>query len=411
MNTRPAPSPTRRPRRRLRPLVVGGALAVLVALSGCGGDGADPVALAQAEVSAKEESLLDAQAAAAAAEETFCTASSGYITALDRYGDVLNVTTVTVGDVRDAGADLKEPKAETVAAAGDVTSTREEVATAQEELAQAQSALAAAEASAAGEPAPESTVSPPASPEAILPTATVARVQQADADFAETAADITDGTPLRQAAEQFNAAAVALEMAWLAVFAESGCLAEAQQEQAALAVRDYTVALQADLATAGYFDGTADGVYGPETVAAVQALQAANDLPQTGTVDKATEAALREGVAAADGSDAQEAMASTAALQQTLALAGYWDGPVDGQWSDELTEALQELQTDLGVEPTGTVDAATVAAFQEVLATVGPNPPASATPSTTPTPEPTASDAALVGEAPPSVTALTGSAT
>ncbi len=400
MTSRPAPRATRHPRQRLRPpLVIAGGLALLIALSGCGGDGVDPVALAQADVTAKEKTLTDAQAAAAAAEKTFCTASSGYITALDRYGDVLNATTVTVGDVRDAGADLKEPKAETVAAAEDVTSTRDEVAAAEEELAKAQSALAAAEASAAGEPAPDTTVSPPDPPEAIVPAATVARVQQADADFTETAADITDGTPLREAAEQFNAAAVALEMSWLAVFAESGCLTDAQQEQAALAVRDYTVALQEDLATAGYFEGEPDGVYGPQTVAAVQALQAANDLPQTGTVDKATEAALREEVAAADGSSAEEEMASTAALQQTLALAGYWDGPIDGQWTDELTDALQELQNDLGVEPTGEVDAATIAAFQEVLSTVGPTAAASATP--TPTPEPTDSDEAPVGESPP----------
>ena len=60
--------------------------------------------------------------------------------------------------------------------------------------------------------------------------------------------------------------------------------------------------------------------------------------------------------------------AATAALQQTLALAGYWDGPVDGLWTDELTAAVGALQTDLGVPVTGTVDAATVAAFQAALA-------------------------------------------
>ena len=61
-------------------------------------------------------------------------------------------------------------------------------------------------------------------------------------------------------------------------------------------------------------------------------------------------------------------LASTAALQQTLKLAGYWDGPVDGQWSDALTAAVGAAQTDLGVPVTGTVDAATVAAFQSALA-------------------------------------------
>ena len=52
-------------------------------------------------------------------------------------------------------------------------------------------------------------------------------------------------------------------------------------------------------------------------------------------------------------------MASTAAVQQTLKLAGYWDGPVDGEWTPALTEALKEFQTALGVKPSGEVDAAT----------------------------------------------------
>ena len=153
-------------------------------------------------------------------------------------------------------------------------------------------------------------------------------------------------------------------------------------------MRDYTLALQQDLADAGYYEGKVDGVYGPETVAAVEALQEATGLPQTGTMDKATEAALRSELAAAGGAAATEAVASTAALQQTLKLAGYWDGPVDGQWSDELTEALETLQEDLGVEPTGTVDAATIAAFQEALATAQQTPTPSPSPeSATPSPE------------------------
>ena len=161
-------------------------------------------------------------------------------------------------------------------------------------------------------------------------------------------------------------------------------------------MHDYTAALQQDLADAGYFDGKVDGVYGPETVDAVAALQKANGLPQTGTMDKATEAALRAELEAAGGAAAEEAMASTAALQQTLTLAGYWDGPVDGQWTDELTDALEELQTDLGVKPTGEVDAATIAAFEEALAT------AQATPSPSPSsaaPTPPAAEPSPAGSA------------
>ena len=224
------------------------------------------------------------------------------------------------------------------------------------------------------------------SPEPAADPATVARVEQAESEFAAAQAGITDRTPLVQAGEQFNSAAVALQMAWLQLFAEVGCLTDAQQEQASDAVREYTAALQQDLADAGYYDGEVDGVYGPETVAAVEALQKANGLPQTGTMDKATEAALGAELEAAGGAAAQEEMASTAALQQTLKLAGYWDGPVDGQWSDELTAALKELQADLGVEPTGEVDAATITAFEEALATAQ-------APTPSPTPSPTRSPA------------------
>jgi peptidoglycan hydrolase-like protein with peptidoglycan-binding domain len=359
--------------------MVGG---LLVAVSGCSSDPQESaVTVAQAKVTSAEKALADAEATATAAAAEFCSASSTYITALDRYGDVLNQTAPTVGDVKDAGADLTKPRTDTVDAGEAAVSAREAVATAEQDLADAQAALAAAEAAAAGEEPPETEASDDPSQAPADPPATVARVQQAEADFAAAQAGITDTTPLVQAAEQFNAAAVALEMAWLQLFADVGCLSDAQQEQAADAVQQYTSALQQDLADAGYFEGEVDGVYGPETVDAVQALQKANGLPQTGTMDKATEAALRAELEAAGGAAAQEAMASTAAVQQTLKLAGYWDGPVDGQWTDELTDALEEFQTDLGVKPTGTVDAATIAAFNEALAT------AQATPSPTPTAE------------------------
>ena len=214
-------------------------------------------------------------------------------------------------------------------------------------------------------------------------------MQEAETELAAAQAGITDKTPLAQAAEQFNAAAVALEMAWLQLIGDSGCLTDAQQDTAAKAVSSYTKTLQQALADAGYYDAKVDGIYGPKTVAAVEALQKANGLPQTGTLDKATEKALRSELAAKGGAAAQEDTASTAAVQQTLKLAGYWDGPVDGVWTDELTVALEKLQKDLGVKVTGTVDAATIAALEKAIAEAGEAP--SATPSTSPSPSPTAS--------------------
>jgi peptidoglycan hydrolase-like protein with peptidoglycan-binding domain len=208
---------------------------------------------------------------------------------------------------------------------------------------------------------------------------TVNRVKQADADFTTAQQGITDQTPLKQASQQFNAAAVALEMSWLRLFAEAGCLTDEQQKQAETAVRTYTSTLQKSLADAGYYQGPIDGVYGPATVDAVSALQRAHGLPVTGTVDKATDAALQADLQAKGGAAAQQATASTAAVQQTLKLAGYWTGPVDGTWTPALTEALKNFQVALGVPPTGTVDAATIAALQKAIADAKqPAPPSTA---------------------------------
>ena len=219
------------------------------------------------------------------------------------------------------------------------------------------------------------------------------RVKQADTEFTAAQEGISAQTPLRQAAQQFNAAAVALEMSWLALFADAGCLTVEAEKSAQKAVHDYTAALQQSLSDTGYFSGTVDGVYGPSTVDAVQALQKAHGLPVTGTVDKATQEALQSDLQAKGGAAAQEELTSTAAVQQTLRLAGFWDGPVDGRWTPALTEALKDFQTELDVPATGTVDAATVAALEKAIAqarqpTPSPSRPGSAT---TTTPKPTAS--------------------
>ena len=76
----------------------------------------------------------------------------------------------------------------------------------------------------------------------------------------------------------------------------------------------------------------------------------------------------------------RRALVATTAVQQTLKLAGFWDGPVDGEWTPELTEALEAFQTELGVKPTGTVDAATIAALEKAIAEAQEEPSESATP-------------------------------
>jgi peptidoglycan hydrolase-like protein with peptidoglycan-binding domain len=343
-----------------------------LALAGCGGgDGNARATVAENRVENKQQALDDANTELTKKVDEFCRSTASYITALDRYGDVLTTTAPTVGDVTEAGADLAEPRSDVLTGAEQVRDAKEAVATAEKELAEAKAALSSASPSGSSAPAPSAT--PPVS------AATVDRVKQADADFATAQQGVTAQSPLQDASEQFNAAAVALEMAWLRLFDEAGCLPEDKQEQARQAARDYTLALQKSLAGADYYQGEIDGVYGPTTVDAVSALQEKHGLPVTGTVDKATDAALQAELAAKGGAQAQQATASTAAVQQTLKLAGHWPGPVDGTWTPALTEALKAFQTELGVKATGTVDAATIAAVQKKAATgAKPQPSASA---------------------------------
>ncbi len=382
--------------RQLSPRVaVAGLVAATVLLSACSSSDADPaVKRARAKVTLEERAVATAQSEATAAAEAFCGTSKTYIVSLDRYGDVLTATSPTVGDVKDAGADLTQPRTDTTQAAEAAVAAHEKLVSAQRELTDARSALREVQASAGASGSAAPSAGPSTTPPPPLPSAdTVTRVKQAESDFAEADTAITDQTPLTQASQQFNAAAVALEMSWLALYADAGCLTDDQQKQAEAAVADYTRTIQKALSEAGYYQGQVDGVYGPQTVSAIEAVQRAHSLPVTGTVDKATAAALESDLQAKGGAQAQAAVASTAAVQQTLRLAGFWDGPIDGRWTPELTDALKSFQTELGVTPTGAVDAATVAALEKAIAagqkpdaTPSASAPASAPTTTTPTP-------------------------
>ena len=274
------------------------------------------------------------------------------------------------------GADLEDPRDEAESGAEAAVDAHQAVFDAKQELADAKAALAEVKNPGSAD---SSSPSESSSPKPLVPAATVSRVEQAETELSAVQKGISEDTPLAEASQQFNAAVVALEMSWLRLFSDAGCLDDEQQQEAEAAVRDYTEALQQSLLDAGYYEGEVDGVYGPATVDAVESLQKAHELPVTGTVDKATAAALEEDVAAAGGATAQEEVVTTTAVQQTLKLAGFWDGPVDGEWTPELTEALKEFQTALGVKPTGAVDAATIAALEKAIAEALAEPSESAT--------------------------------
>jgi peptidoglycan hydrolase-like protein with peptidoglycan-binding domain len=363
------------------------AVVAVLALSACGGDSRSDVEKAQAKVTSKQKAVTEAQTAFDHASQSFCTKSKTYVEAIDRYGNILTQSAVTVGDVKTAGADLAKPKADVKASAEAALAARDGLAEAKKELDAANAELAAAR-SGTSATVPAATATTTTVP--LLPPATLSRVQQAESDFETASRAITDTTPLAQAGAQFNSAAFALEVAWLRVVVDAGCLNDDQLAQAQAKVGEYTAELQAALKAAGFYNGPVDGVYGPATVDAVKALQEKAGLAQTGLVDRATAGTLSSELAAKGGSLGAQSIASTAALQTVLTLAGYWSGPIDGQWTDALTSSLKSFQKALGVPVTGAVDAATLDALQKAIAqqqqpttTTTQAPPASSAPTTT----------------------------
>jgi predicted lipoprotein with Yx(FWY)xxD motif len=349
----------------------------------------DPVAAAEARVAAAESGVTDAQEALVAAGEQFCVDAEGYVEALDRYGKLFTDDAATVGDVQTLGADLVEPRETVAGSVTEIEAAKTALADAELELVEAQAALVEAIATASSVPTEATTPAVPTTT-TLVPPATIERVQQAEDDLAQTGEGITAATPLAEATAEYNSAAFALQISWMKLLFDADCLSDEQEAEAVAQVTAYTTTLQTELQQVGYYDGPIDGIYGPATVDAVKRLQADSGLPETGFVDAATAQALDELLAELDLQTAAADLTHTASVQTVLTLTGYWQGPIDGIWTDELTVALQQFQTALGVEPTGIVDTATLAAFQQAIAqgqtpptpegTVAPTTPAETTP-------------------------------
>ena len=259
---------------------------------------------------------------------------------LDRYGKLFSDDAATVGDVQTLGADLVEPREAVASSANDVGTAKTALVAAGQELIDAQAALVEAVATASSVPS-SSTTPATTTTTTLVPPATIERVQQAEDDLARTSEGITAATPLAEATAEYNSAALSLQIAWLRLYSDAGCLTDEQQAEAVELVAAYTTTLQTELQQLGYYDGPIDGIYGPATVDAVKRLQADSDLPETGFVDRATAAALDERLAELDLQAAAADLTHTASVQTVLSLTGFWNGPIDGVWTDELTDALR----------------------------------------------------------------------
>jgi uncharacterized surface protein with fasciclin (FAS1) repeats len=305
------------------------------------------------------------------AQTQFCSDVEEYVTALDTYGGLFEDVELTVGDVQSAGDDL-EPAREAVL--DSAARFREAV-----------------------EADPDAAVDI-----VLVDPESIEVVEEAEAAFDDAVAGIDQRTLVTEAGVAFTSAAYQLQVAWTRLFVDAGCLDEEGLVNASQWVSDYVTALQTDLATAGYYRGEVDGVYGPETIAAVEQLQEDFDLPVTGLMDPASQAALAEVLG-------QQESAQVAALQGILTATGHYGGPIDGVWSLEVEEALKDFQTELGVPATGVVDAATLRAFEAALAEAGvppPPPPTTAAPgATAPPPQATTVPPATTTPAPPTTEA------
>ncbi len=339
-----------------------------------------PIETAQAGVDARSEALTEAQESAAASRAEFCADAQRYIAALDRYGKVFTEESATVGDVRSLGRELDAPHQQVKASAQKAVDAHHDVVEAQAALAAAQADL---ESARSGSSTTTTSAATPSTSTTLLPAATVDRVRAEQEDLDAAIGSITDATPLAQAGQQVNAAAFALEAAWFRVVSDAGCLDDEQQAQAQVALTGYAAAVQSALKSLGFYQGGVDGIYGPATVEAVKALQSAHGLPVTGYVDAATAAAIESGLVAKGADSAVQAVAATSALQATLKLAGYWSGPIDGQWTQALTDALKSFQSALHVPASGVVDNATMEALRQAISQKG-SKPTTTTTTTTP---------------------------
>ena len=238
-----------------RHYLVAALCAAVVVASGCS-DSGDDVEAAQERVANAEEAVADAKADLEEAGAAFCAEAKDYIAAIDRYGKAFDDETATVGDIENWVPTWDDPGTARSTPVRQYSRPTTAVNDANEELTEARAELAEAKASASGNSGGKAKPSPTPPPsEPSVPQASVDRVKTAEEDLEAASEGITDQTPLTEATEEFTSAAFALEVAWINLFADAGCLADEEAADARGRRARVTVALQADLKTAGYLEG------------------------------------------------------------------------------------------------------------------------------------------------------------
>ncbi len=109
---------------------------------------------------------------------------------------------------------------------------------------------------------------------------------------------------------------------------------------------------------------------GSVAAAALVALAAAGLNHHTATPGASTSAPASSAATTPSGHPVNPAVvpsASVKKLQQELGQLNYYEGPVDGVMGPQTTAAIQDLQRQAGLPPTGTMNSATQAALDNYL--------------------------------------------
>ncbi len=132
--------------------------------------------------------------------------------------------------------------------------------------------------------------------------------------------------------------------------------------------------VQEKLRQAGAYNGRVDGVWGPDSQAALERFQQRNGLQVTGGLNPATAATLginpTELLATAPGpagtgAEAARPLSQAAVrnLQARLRGLGFYRGAVDGIWGPGTQASIERFQQGHGLQPTGQLNPATAMAL------------------------------------------------
>jgi peptidoglycan hydrolase-like protein with peptidoglycan-binding domain len=131
-------------------------------------------------------------------------------------------------------------------------------------------------------------------------------------------------------------------------------------------------AVQDHLRRAGTYNGAVDGVWGPDSLAALQQFQSSHQLQVTGQLNQATVTAL--GLDPASLLGTQQAVepvppadtlrpSSVRLVQERLKALGFYTGAVDGVWGQSTANAISQFQQNRGLQPNRQLTPATATAM------------------------------------------------